>query len=148
MKVKAIDEDLYLDERKVKIKELVDNNTLDKKITKKIKELTLPSVAVNTSTTKQIGSYTVEEDGIYLISGNIPINYYGQDGRSLHIQLKNNGEEFYSTTAVYNIYAWTVSQTISHICELKKGDIITIHYGSSAAKSWSCGEGKIQLVKL
>ena len=113
-----------------------------------IKELTLPSVAVTTATTMQVGSYTITEAGTYLISGNISLNYYGQEGRSMHVQLKKNGEEFYSTTAVYNTYAWTVSQVVSHMVKLAKGDVITIHIGSSSAKNWSCGEGKIQFLKL
>lgn len=125
------------------------NSILTKINTEKtIQELRLPSVSVTTATTKQVGSYTVTEAGTYLISGNFPLNYYGQNGRSLHIQLKKNGEEFYSTTAVYNTYAWTVSQVISYMTKFAKGDVLTIHISSSSAQNWSCGESKIQLLKL
>ena len=95
----AISEDLYLSKRKIQLKKLVDedtlNSTLEQKLEKTIKELTLSSVAVTTATTKQIGSYTITEAGTYLISGNIPLNYYGQEGRSMHVQLKKNGAEIW-----------------------------------------------------
>lgn len=112
------------------------------------KDLTLSSVAVTTSTTVQIGSFTIPFKGGYFISGNFPLNHYGQEGRSLHIQIKRNGTIIYETTSVYNVYAWTVSQCISYIQGFEAGDVITFHLGSSAAKNWACGESRVQFLKI
>lgn len=113
-----------------------------------IDEIITNSVAVTTATTVQVGTYTIPSDGLYLITGNVPLNHYGQSGRSLHVQLKKDGIEFFSTSAVLNTAAWTVSEGVAYVQEFKKGDVITVHLGSSAATNWSCGNAKFQFVKI
>lgn len=113
-----------------------------------INEIITNSVDVTTTTTIQVGSFTIPSDGLYLIAGNVPLNHYGQSGRSLHVQLKKNGTEIFSTSSVLNTAAWTVSEGVSYAHEFTKGDVITIHLGSSAATNWSCGVAKFQFVKI
>ena len=113
-----------------------------------IDEVTTNTVAVTTATTVQVGTYTIPSDGLYLVTGNVPLNHYGQEGRSLHVQLKLNGTEFFSSASVLNTAAWTVSEGVAYAQEFKKGDIITIHLGSSAATNWSCGTAKFQFTKI
>jgi hypothetical protein len=113
-----------------------------------IDEVTTNTVEVTTATTVKVGTYTIPSDGLYLITGNVPLNHYGQTGRSLHVQLKLNGTEFFSTASVLNTAAWTVSEGVAYAQEFKKGDIITIHLGSSAATNWSCGTAKFQFTKI
>ena len=113
-----------------------------------IQEVTTDAVGVTTATTIQIGQHTIPSEGIYLITGNVPLNHYGQSGRSLHVQLKKNGAEFFSTSSVINTSAWTVSEAVSYVAKFAKGDLITMHLGSSAAVNWSCGNAKFQFTKL
>ena len=113
-----------------------------------IDEIVTNNVAVTTATTVQVGTYTIPSDGLYLITGNVPLNHYGQSGRSLHVQLKKNNEEIFSTSSVINTSAWTVSEGVAYTHEFKKGDVITIHLGSSTATNWSCGIAKFQFTKI
>ena len=122
-----------------------DNETYKDNI---VEEIITNEVAVTTATTVQVGSYKIPSDGLYIITGNVPLNHYGVSGRSLHVQLKRNGTEVFSTSAVINTYAWTVSEGVAYSHEFKKDDIITIHLGSSAASNWSCGNAKFQFTKV
>lgn len=122
-----------------------DNETYKDNI---VEEVITDTVAVTTSTSVQVGSYKIPSDGLYIITGNVPLNHYGVSGRSLHVQLKRNGNEIFSTSAVINTYAWTVSEGVAYSQEFKKDDVITIHLGSSAASNWSCGNAKFQFTKV
>lgn len=122
-----------------------DNETYSDNI---VEEIITDAVGVTTTTSVQVGSYKIPSDGLYIITGNVPLNHYGVSGRSLHVQLKRNGAEVFSTSAVINTYAWTVSEGVAYSQEFKQGDIITIHLGSSAASNWSCGTAKFQFTKV
>lgn len=147
MKVKAIDENLYLKDRKKQIKDLIDNEQLDKRLQKTIVDLIIPSVSLTTKTEHTLLEYTITEDGIYLITGYSLLNHYGQTGRELNLFLKKNGEDFFVSVNVYN-GEWTVSVPISAMQNFKKGDVLTIFVTNYGAKNWMHGLGKLQLLKL
>ena len=111
-------------------------------------EITTNEVTVTTASEIKVGTYTIPDDGLYLITGNVPLNHYGQSGRSLHVFLRNNGVDFFSTSSVLNTYAWTVSEVVSYVSDFKKGDVITIFIGSSSNVNWSCGTAKFQFTKI
>ena len=84
-----------------------DNETYKDNI---VEEVITDTVAVTTSTSVQVGSYKIPSDGLYIITGNVPLNHYGVSGRSLHVQLKRNGNEHiiknfkaYSTEAGFKL---------------------------------------------
>lgn len=118
------------------------------KINSIIDGITLNTVSVTTDTTKEVGNYTIAENGTYLICGNIAPNYYNQSGRELNFTIKKNNTPFYVHNGVIS-GAYVFSSGISTVTDATENDIFTFEItNTDNTKSWAFVGGTIYFVKL
>lgn len=112
-------------------------------------EMTLSAVSVQATTSKvSVGSYTIPEDGIYLITGYGQPNYYGQSGRDLNFNIEKNSQNIAYMPTVINTAAYTVTTRISLMAKCNKGDVIRFIIQSTQPLNWAFNGGKVQFIKL
>ena len=112
-------------------------------------QINLQTISVNaTSNETTCGSYTILEDGLYLITGTCNPNYYGVIGRELHTYLRKNGEEIWNQVGVINLYAYTLSREIAYVGNFSKNDIVTFSVKSSTESNWAFNGGTLRFIKL
>ena len=141
-----ISENIKIGETEKSLKSLIKEQS---SINSNFAQINLRAIAVNTSTSETTcGSYTIPEDGLYLITGTCNPNYYGVNGRELHTYLRKNGAEIWDQVGVINIYVYTLSREIAYLGNFNKNDVITFSIKSSTASNWAFNGGVLRLVKL
>ena len=112
------------------------------------------AVAVTTTTIETtIASQTISDKGYYLLTGTIPINFYGiQTGREIYLRVKVDEEEVFASVFIINSEVYTCSQCICCIFETTSTSSnlkVTIQNNREGSeKQWACNEGTIQIIKL
>ena len=113
-----------------------------------VQNLAIAGKPVSTETSPYTAlTYTIPESGLYLITGSVNLNHYGQGGRELNYYLKRNDETFYTDINVHN-GEYLVTSSLSYIQEFNKGDIFSITITNSAAVNWMVSPSTIQLLKM
>lgn len=99
-------------------------------------------IAATTGNTNEIEfiHQTMQKSGTYIFCANIPLNYYGQNGRELYLRLKVNGIEVWYNMGVLNLYVYTMSVSLFCLCEIQKGDVVTLTIQDALGKTFACRE--------
>ena len=115
-----------------------------------VSNLNLSGISVtDTADEKTVGTFTIPSTGVYLITGILETNYYGQSGRDLFTRIRQNGGVVWSYDGVVNTYAWTISRSVCCVIGANKNDVITFTVQNGVAgKNYSFGGGNVQIVKL
>ena len=113
-------------------------------------DILLPAISENNSNAETpITSYTIPEDGLYLITGYGQPNLYGASSRDLSFWVrKNNSAAIIYMPFVINQNAYTVSVSFSAVSSFVKNDVINFNIKSSTTAAWSFNGGKAQIVRL
>ena len=113
-------------------------------------DILLPAISANNSDAEtSITSYTIPEDGLYLITGYGQPNLYGASSRDLAFWIrKNNSAAIIYMPFVINQNAYTVSVSFSAVSSFAKNDVINFNIKSSTTSIWAFNGGKVQIVRL
>jgi microcystin-dependent protein len=113
-------------------------------------DILLPAISANNSDAEtSITSYTIPEDGLYLITGYGQPNLYGASSRDLTFWIrKNNSAAIIYMPFVINQNAYTVSVSFSAVSSFAKNDVINFNIKSSTTSIWAFNGGKVQIVRL
>ena len=141
-----INENIKIGETEKSLKSLIEEQS---SINSNFAQINLQAIAVNTSTNETLcGSYTIPEDGLYLITGTCNPNYFGVSGREIHTYLKKNDVEIWKQIGVVNTNAYVLSREIAYIGNFNKNDVIAFSIKSTTASNWAFTGGTLRFVKL
>lgn len=105
-----------------------------------ITEVLSTTIPLTTGVTTEVEllNATIKRSGIYLFTANIPVNYYGQEGRELIVRLRVNGLTKWSNAGVLNNFAWTLNVALATILNISANDKITMTIQDATGKNYSC----------
>lgn len=102
-----------------------------------------------TDTAQTVGTYTITEDGLYLIVGFALPNLYGQSGREMYISFIKNNQTLVVFKNVINTDAYTITVPLNGMFYFQTNDVIEIKVSNSVnGKNWSFEGGSINILKL
>lgn len=123
--------------------------TLLNNINSSVTNYSLDTISVtDTTSAKTVLTVTIPETGIYLFTGFVSPNYYGQSGRELITYLRHNEYNIWRSSNVFNTHTWTAENTICAVAACSSGDKITVGIRSTDAKNWSFNGGILTVTRL
>lgn len=92
---------------------------------------------------------TTIQKGTYIISANVPVNFYGSIGRELYARLKVNNVTKDTGGGVINSEIYTLHTKLFAICEVSDNSTITITLQNTVEnKNFACGLVELNYIKL
>ena len=87
--------------------------------------------------------------GYYLMTGSIPINYYGQSGREMRLTIYHDSTKVFEDTSVINTAAYTISKTVAFVITVVADNTpVTVRIQSSTTARYDVGWSFMQFMKL
>lgn len=119
-------------------------------INTEIISVTVPALAVKTDTTEHVlKSFTIETAGRYMFLADVPLNYYGETGRTLYLNLKVNNTEKFVGGGVINTNAYTLYTKLLTVADVPSNGTIEITLKNDTdGKQFACLGFNLQYFKL
>ena len=119
-------------------------------INTEITSVTVPALAVKTDTTEHTSkSFTIETTGRYMFLADVPLNYYGETGRTLYLILKVNNTEKFVGGGVINTNAYTLYTKLLTVADVPANGTIEITLKNDTdGKQFACAGFNLQYFKL
>lgn len=131
-----------------------DNQFVNKKYVDNINKIltteTTSGLTNITDTTEHTLITKTLDKGYYLFVGNIPVNYYAQTGREIHLKVYKNNVVDFTDISVINTAAYTINKPIVYVLTVTTDNtIVELKCASSVAdKRYDIGSGFVQFIKL
>ena len=119
-------------------------------INTEITSVAVPALAVKTDTTEHVlKSFTIETAGRYMFLADVPLNYYGETGRTLYLNLKVNNTEKFVGGGVINTNAYTLYTKLLTVADVPSNGTIEITLRNDTdGKQFACLGFNLQYFKL
>lgn len=140
------EDDYYLDSSGIVHKENKLNNILNYNI----ESIAIPALLATTNVTSEqtLGTTTIPSAGTYLFWANIPVNYYGQNGRDLLLRFKINDVEIWRNVGVCNTYVYTLCAQLFSVQNISANSNIKITIQDTLGKTYACGAFILYYIRL
>lgn len=115
-----------------------------------ITSVAVPALSVQTDTTEHIlKSFTIETAGRYMFLADVPLNYYGETGRTLYLKLKVNNSEKFIGGGIINTNAYTLYTKLLTVADVPANGTVEITLKNDAdGKQFACVGFNLQYFKL
>lgn len=115
-----------------------------------ITSVAVPALSVQTDTTEHIlKSFTIETAGRYMFLADVPLNYYGETGRTLYLNLKVNNTEKFIGGGIINTNAYTLYTKLLTVADVPSNGTIEITLKNDTdGKQFACLGFNLQYFKL
>lgn len=145
-KVIKYKDDYYLDSSGI----IHEENKLNNILNYNIGSIAIPALLATTNVTSEqtLGAVTISSAGTYLFWANIPVNYYGQNGRDLLLRFKIDDVEIWSNVGVCNTYIYTLSAQLFIVQNISANSNIKITIQDALGKTYACGAFTLYYIRL